>query len=336
MSTNEISFIHYTDVHLMAGNPPSRIGSYREDILDKLRHIAELSVQHKVDFTVCGGDLFHHKKPASTPHSLVVDTTEVLNSTGVPNYIVPGNHDIQYDNMETIPEQPLGVLIQSGTLRQMKDQVVQKGNLKVKLWSHPFDEQPDLSVAALTDREDIDTHILGIHIYSAPVGGKLFSTRVYSYDDLGATGHDVYLLGHYHADNGAVHSSDYGPHEQLFVNIGSLSRGDYGDENIARQPQCCLVKVTKKGTKTVVTSQVIPVRCKQASEVFDLEKKEKLESQKQETATFVQELQDAASRIEADTSVEEDLKELVSEKEIYDMVLHYINIGHQSAVGSKK
>lgn len=336
MSIDEIRFIHYTDVHLQAGNPPSRIGSYRDDLLDKLRHIAELSVEHKVNFTVCGGDLFHHKKPVSTPHSLVVDTMEMLHSTGVPNFIVPGNHDMQYDSMDTLAEQPLGVLLQAGVLRQMKDQEITSGTLKVKLWSHPFEEQPDLGQLMMTGEGQADVNILGIHIYSAPLGGKLFGTRIYSYEDLAVTGHDIYLMGHYHADNGVTQTREYTDKEQTFVNIGSLSRGDYGDETVSRTPKCCLVTIKKEKGKSTITYKVIAVRSKPASEVFDLDKKEKIEKQKVETAAFVQELQTAAVRLDNDKPLEDDLTELISEKDVMDLAIHYLNLGYQATTGSKK
>ena len=324
--------MHYNDVHLQDNNPPSRLGSYKADILAKLAYIFKVSKEHKVDCTVCGGDLFNPKKPGSITHALVREVAEVLVGTGVTNFIVPGNHDMQYDSMDTLDEQPLGVLMETGVLRQMDTQVLSKGDLSVKFWSHAFDETPDLGAMKLTSREDVDVHVLGIHVYASSKGGKLHTTKVYSYAEIGSTDHDLYLFGHYHADNGVVRNKD----GQVFVNVGSVSRGDYGDENLNRQPNCCLITITKDNNKITVETLVIPIECKASTEVFDLEKKEKLAKQKVDTEAFVQELQLASEQTEGTLPIAEELKELATDKEIYDMAMEYLQKGEESLVLGKK
>lgn len=326
-----LAFIHYTDVHLRSTNPPSRLGNYKQDLLDKMSQIMELGRKHKVDFTTCGGDLFDPKKPSATKHSLVVETTEVYNKLDVPHYIVPGNHDMEHDRMDTLPNQPLGVLLEAGTLRQIIDQEIVKGDLKIKLWSYPFNEEPDFEPMIVDPASDVDVNILGIHVYSSMRGGSLYgNTKIFSYPEMAVTGHDIYLLGHYHADNGAQFLKD-----QLFVNVGSVARGDYGDENLKRKPKCCLVEILKdKDGKTSIHHTEIELEVKPPEEAFDLEKKEKLKKQKEETAEFVEELQKAValpSEEREGDRVTVELTSLASDKELFDCTMEYINRGQELA-----
>jgi hypothetical protein len=234
--------------------------------------------------------------------------------------------------METLEEQPLGVMLEAGRLVQMTDQIITKGDLKVKLWSYPFDEAPELESMGVTDKEAADVHVLGIHVYASPRGGKLHATKVYSYAEIGVTGHDLYLFGHYHTDNGTTHL----PNGQVFVNVGSVSRGDYGDDNVNRQPNCCLVTITKDGTQVSIDTEVIPLKCKPSAEVFDLEKKEKLAKQKIDTEAFVQELQIASENTEGTKPITEELKDLATDKEIFDLTVEYLRRGEEALVLGRK
>jgi DNA repair exonuclease SbcCD nuclease subunit len=98
------------DVHL-ADRPPSvRTETYTDDILAKLQFAVEEAARQKVDCIVQGGDMFHLKAPTRNSHSLVQRTHEVLTSAGIPAYIVPGNHDMSSDRLDSLKKQPLGSL----------------------------------------------------------------------------------------------------------------------------------------------------------------------------------------------------------------------------------
>jgi DNA repair exonuclease SbcCD nuclease subunit len=326
-----LKFLHYTDVHIQENNPPSRLGDYKSDVFGKMRQIMALARTHKVDFTVCGGDLFNAKKPAATKHSTVTSIAGILNKVDVPHYLVPGNHDLTGDSMDTIPDQPIGVLLETGVMKQITNQVVTKKDLKVQMFSFPFDEEPDLSEYASNPEEGVDVSILGIHVYASPRGGTLYGkTKVFSYPELSKTKHDVYLLGHYHADNGAI-TDDFGEAKpQTFVNVGSVTRGDYGDENLARVPKVCLVTITKNSEGVVtVTTEEIELKVRSNAETFDLERKSKLKEQKQQTEEFVTQLLETSEAVDVKETISEQLAVLATEKEIFDLTMDFITRAHE-------
>ena len=290
-----IKGIHYTDVHLQATNPPSRLGDYSQDILDKMRRIGSLASEYAVDFTTCGGDLFHRKSPRETPHWLVSETMGVLRSYPSRNFAIPGNHDVQFDRDDTLPEQPLNVLFRSGALTRQVDQVLSDGKgLSVQMHGFSFSEEPDFSSMVLKDPGAADFHILSLHIYASPRGGKLHEMKLHSYGEIASLGYDLVLMGHYHADQGI--STLPGPRGDCrIVNIGSLSRGDYGDENLNRVPKCCLISVSRDTSGSVLCDlEEIPVGARPASEVFDLEKKAEIKKHTAQTVEFVAELRKVA------------------------------------------
>jgi DNA repair protein SbcD/Mre11 len=326
-----IKFIHYTDVHLRETNPPSRLGDYRADILGKLRQILNLARDHKVDFTFCGGDLFDNKKPQATSHETVIELHNMYREVGIPHFVVPGNHDLTGDNMETLKQQPLGVLISSGILTQVEDNKVCKGDLSVSLKSFDFDENPDLILVTNPNAgPEFDVSILGIHLYASPRGGSLYgNTKVYSYQELATTLYDIYLLGHYHADNGVV-TADYGAgKDQTFVNVGSVARGDYGDENLARTPKVCLVTITKEDGKVSWETEEICLQVRSNVETFDMERKVKVQEQKEKANTFVSQLQVATESVSVQDSIEENIANLAPEEDVREAVLELIDLAEE-------
>lgn len=98
------------DIHL-ADNPPSlRTDTYSEDILGKLQFAVEEASRRGADALVSSGDVFHLKTATRNSHRLVQRTGEVLRSTGLPVFIVPGNHDLSNDRLDSLRRQPLGTL----------------------------------------------------------------------------------------------------------------------------------------------------------------------------------------------------------------------------------
>lgn len=291
MPINITSLLHFTDIHLLDHNPPSRLGSYRQDILNKLRRIGELGIELGVTAYTCGGDWFHEKPPTKTSHSIVYELMTILKSFGAKCYTILGNHDIRFDRTSTYPEQPIGPLLNSGSLILQHDRVIKgPGSApSVRLTGFDFAEQPDLAAISLTpeQKEKADYHVLSLHIYASERGGSLYGkTRVFAYKELLPLGYDVILLGHYHADQGVTTLTREDGGTCVFVNIGSLSRGDYGDENLLRVPKCCLVQFTKEG----VCTEEIPVGAKPASEVFDLREKAEIKEKEKQASEFVEKL----------------------------------------------
>jgi len=330
-----IKFIHYTDVHVQENNPQSRKGSYLDDILAKLHKIGAYAKKYEADFTVCGGDLFNIKRPDHNTHRMVYRVIGALNSMGENNFIVPGNHDIRFDREATLSEQPLGVLIESGVLRLLRDETWRKAGLSVNYRAYPFEEEPDFSTMVL-DKKECDVNILGLHIYATPKGGDMFGTKLHSYEEVSNTGHDIYTFGHYHKDQG-VQELEHRGFKQTFVNVGSVSRGDYGDENVNRVPKCCLVTISKDDDGNITQEfKELELEAKPAEDVFDLDKKERKVKQEEEASKFAAELEKAAKEKDGgDASIDGELQSLDINEAVKTRTKEYLARAHELSKGSK-
>jgi DNA repair exonuclease SbcCD nuclease subunit len=285
-----------------------------------------ISTDRKVDFTHCGGDLFEFKNPKLTEHKTIIELANIYASLNVLHFISPGNHDVTGEDMVTLNQQPLGVLLASGVLCQVQNNMFVKKfddgtEIRVALESYPFEEEPELSEMT-AKKAGADLVVLGLHVYASPRGGKLFGdTKVFSYSELSQTNHDVYLLGHYHADNGAIKNEQ----GQLFVNVGSVTRGDYGDENLTRRPKCCVVTVTKHEDGSISwEAEEIELKVKSPADAFDLEAKEKLKETKKQTEAYVAQLQSASVTDDPTESATERVLALTDDREIREAVLELI------------
>jgi hypothetical protein len=302
------------------------LGDYKKDILNKLRQIGAVGRKLGVSFYVYGGDLFHNKYPARNTHNLVSLLTETFKNYGAPIYATEGNHDLR-GSYNTFDEQPLKVLYASDTLIQLREKELKVNGINLILRSTDFSENlsPDIPKIGHS-LKTYDISICVLHIYSTPDGGMLYKNKLYSYKDLGKLGDDIFVLGHYHIDQGAKVINDNG-FPQYFINLGAVSRGTTSEDNINRDPKIGYVEIDKDDSgKISVKIQAIKLKVKPANEVFDLEEK-KSEKEKQEaTASFVDKLQSSMEDpVSGTNSIEEELKKLNEEKEIIDSVNHYLD-----------
>ena len=291
MLDTKTTLVHFTDIHLRDTNPPSRLGDYRGDILDKIRRVGQIGRDAGASAFTCGGDWFHEKIPMKTSHSMVYELMTIIKGFGAPCYTIIGNHDVRFDKTSTYPEQPLGPLVNSGIVKLQNRCLVRADDAAPSVMLHGFDfaEDPDYSSISLADSlmGEADYHVLSLHVYASRSGGTLHGkAKVHSYGDLLGLGYDVILLGHYHADQGVVRMTRPDGTSCLFVNIGSLSRGDYGDENLHRIPKCCVLRFGRSG----IDAEEVPVGAKAPSEVFDLQEKAEKKAQVEEAEAFVEKL----------------------------------------------
>lgn len=98
------------DLHLSDRPPSLRHSTYLDEILDKVAWCVDLAAQRKVDVIISLGDVMHVKAPSRTSHRLVQRAHEVLTAAGIPVLVVPGNHDMQHDRLDSLDSQPLGSL----------------------------------------------------------------------------------------------------------------------------------------------------------------------------------------------------------------------------------
>jgi 3',5'-cyclic AMP phosphodiesterase CpdA len=297
-----IKFITFTDIHISDINPQSRTGSYKEDILDKLGQIKLAGAKLGVDFFMCPGDIFNLKAPLRNSHALNTTLIDLFNSFPAPIFITEGNHDLRNDSYESFDEQPLRVLYSSGALKQLRSHVFSKGDFNITLRAFPFEEDPNL---LRYPKAEGTFSVCLLHLYASPEGGSLFRHKIFSYKDISVLGDDIFVLGHYHIDQG-VKALDSNNKKQYFINVGALSRGALDEDNLERSPKISYVALVKESTgKINVNIQAIKLKVKTAQEVFKIEEKRIAKERMELADSFVESLKNATAG-EEDPKVIED------------------------------
>jgi len=320
---DKISFITFTDIHVSDHNPQNRLGSYKRDILYKLDQIGRVGNKLGVDFYLCGGDLYDHKAPMRNSHNLNRELMSIFNSYGAPVYATEGNHDLRNDSYVNFEDQPISVLYESGSLRQLRNEIVKKGDLKVSLRAFPFEENPDFYNIPKADK-DSDCRVCIMHVYSTPNGGQLFKQKLYSYEEISVLGDDIFLMGHYHVDQG-VKKIDVNGHDQHFINVGAISRGALSEDNIKRDPKICLVTITKSASEVAIKTQQVKLKVRPVEEIFDLKRKEEEKKKIEEAEDFVDKLKENISEDSEKDDIGTEVDKLGLDKKVMDKVKYFLN-----------
>lgn len=308
-----------TDVHAADQAPAAWKADYRAEVLDCLRQIGEIARRIKAFAVLDGGDFFHVKAPTRNSHRLVADVARIHRAYPCPVYAVEGNHDLTYNNVETIEKQPLGVLFATDVFQQLRDNVLAEG---VRVVGVPYSPERTLEdLLSIRKRPEDRVLIAVVHALATekPDGAmdEFFGESVFRYGDLVSDdGPDVWLFGHWHRDQGAVKVDG-----KWFINPGSVSRGALVQENLSRVPKVVVLDVDEQTGQVDV--QLIDLKVLPASDAFDIERKERLEAESDDVTAFVGKLKDAALSDDA-ASIEDHLAALDFAKEVREAALEYL------------
>jgi len=315
-----ISFITRTDVHLNDRPPESRCDDYRETMLGKLRQVGEIARERKVNAVLDNGDFFHNKAASRNSHLLVRKVADLHRSYPCPVYENPGNHDFPYANVEYIEKQPLGVLFATGIFERMGDiRFEDDDGLVVRVVGLPYKMEFDVFDFEI-ERGDEDVLICAAHTYASPTGTESFGREHFlSYQALAECTPDVFIFGHYHIDQGIQEVLG-----KPFINLGSLSRGSLTNDNLKRVPRIGYIRVEKGEDGVIIHTEAIEIEVQPASEVFDLEKHDRLKQERKDIDQFIETLSRSASVNEEDNiqAAIEGLDEF--DHEVKSRALHYL------------
>jgi len=318
----EFTVITANDIHISDNGPRSRVDDFKDTVLGKLNQMCMACNKLNADAAIIAGDLFNLKNPTRNSHNLNQELIKVFQQFQCPVYMIEGNHDLMANRLESLSEQPLGVLFADRTLIQLRDEVIEKDGVKISLVGVPYVEKLDLDMLELPDKGDCVSQICAMHLYAGLKGGMLFKERLYGYDELGKFSPDVFILGHYHIDQGI-----YEENSKYFINIGSMTRGTLSDEDIDHNPQIGYIKIAVEDGVPTYALRSINLKVKPASEVFDLVKREQEEQEKEEIKLFVEKLATEAVE-ETAADKEKSINDLIGTmdmaKEVRDRVLYFI------------
>jgi len=287
MTDAKVTFTVRTDCHVHDKAPQSRVDDYLETCKNSLRQIGEHAARTNATAVLDNGDFFHAKAATKNSHLMVREVIDLhRESYPCPVYCNPGNHDFPYNRIEYLDRQPLGVLFAAGIFERMYDHTFTDGGLNVRVVGFPYkreftEEEFDL------DRGDEDVLIVCAHTFASPKGGDLFGTeRALSYYDLSEASPDIFIFGHWHIDQGI--QTINGKH---FMNLGSMTRGSLVQDNLTRIPRFGHIEITKnvQGDLNVIL-EAVELDVPPASEVFDLERHERLKADTRDIEKFVESL----------------------------------------------
>jgi len=317
----EFVFITANDIHISDNNPRSRIDDFKATMLNKLSQMSMACNKLNADGAIIAGDIFNIKSPTKNSHRQNRELVKVFNSFKCPIFMIEGNHDLTGGRLDSLEEQPLGVLFEDKTLIQLRHEIIEKNGIKVSLVGIPYNDNIELTELDIPEKKDYVTQICAMHLYASLKGGYLFEDRIYGYDELAELSPDIFVLGHYHLDQGVYKESD-----KYFINIGSLSRGTIADEDINHHPQIGFIKINVKDNIPTYSIRSIRLNIKPVEEVFNLEKKREIEKEKKEIEAFVDKLasETSAEDIKSSDTIDNLIDKMNITKEIKDRVLNLI------------
>jgi predicted phosphodiesterase len=330
MLMDEIILLTAGDIHISDTSPRSRTDNFRETMLGKIHQLQIAAKKLRADAVLLTGDLYNLKNPVKNSHDLNRELIEIFKKFECPVYIIPGNHDLTADDLDTLSSQPISVLFASGTLKNLSyisgpltsNINIIKNGLKVSLVGVPYLKDIKINKLKIPLKDkDCAAQVCVMHIYAGPKAGKMHKERLYGYDELGVLSPDIFVLGHYHYDQGIEWVN-----KKCFVNLGSISRGTLTDESLDHVPKFGYIKISREDTHSKVKIDVdsIPLKIKPADEVFDLKKRAEEEKQGEDIEKYVEHLVAEASSKDLKMTIEDQLKKLNIEKEIMDTILDLI------------
>ncbi len=296
------------DIHASDRPPSSCTDRYLTDLLEMLAEVNRLAESQKASGIVWAGDVFHHKAPSRTSHRLVMALLRLIEDAPCRVYIVPGNHDMQHDQEESVSiTQPLGVLVRSpkAWLLDGWDGDDFGDDRPGILYGVPW--QQHWTDEAVRDelydyRRGEPNSLVVTHAPLYPPGLELpyehYPVARFA-EAMGNVGYVFY--GHVHEPHGI-----YEVDGVTFCNNGALSRGSLHEYNLTRQPLATVWDTHAPGRFEGVPLQTAPP----ASEVFRLQEKQQVTDMQGRLDDFLASISSASLEIVSVESVVKHVREM--------------------------
>ena len=131
-----MKLLYLTDTHIRGTSPQNRLDDYQETLKEKLREVASIIKEEKIDYVLHGGDLFDRPDVSV---SIVSDFAKIFQSFGVPIYIISGNHDIFGHNPDTLDRTMLGLLCNLGVMNLVNyKKIILEKDIRLQLTGSPY------------------------------------------------------------------------------------------------------------------------------------------------------------------------------------------------------
>lgn len=263
LPNDKVNLVYSTDWHLSATAPGRRSDDYQASVLGKLDFIRELTERlHGV--SLCGGDVFHVKLPKSPANSLHLLGKLIRTLRKFPTgcvYGAVGNHDLSWDRVDSLPHQPLGIVIASDAYRNLAEESVlftnqdESVNVLVESFPYAHGELALQQLLAAKPRPAGVQYRVGIlHAYGKPGAmGSMFGEPIIGYDELAELDYDFLCWGHDHSRHETETVGNV-----THVNLGSLARAALDTDQTDRPVACAIMSFASDGIR--YKEKEIPVK----------------------------------------------------------------------------
>ncbi len=280
------------DVHLADRPPSSCTETYLEDLFNLLDQASAVAKAYEANAIVQAGDWFHIKMPSRNSHKLVIRSIEWASEAPCDVYVVPGNHDLSNDRLESLNEgQPLGAVIRSKSVKMLHGWA--DGPLSNQLyglpWLQDWDAAEDVAEKSVEKgleewNKIYDGSVPALIVTHAPFyppgkEPKYENAEVYYPEKFAVQmgGHGSTYYGHVHDPHGT-----YNVRGVRFCNNGALSRGSLTESHLTRQ-----VGVTVWDTNSG-DFEFVPLDARPADQVFRLQEIGEVKSAQAELDKFLE------------------------------------------------
>ena len=312
----KVTFTWITDIHLSAIPPGKRSPDYEDQMFSKLEFVKNLTTSREA-VCLCGGDIFHVKGPKSSanPLRMINRLIGLIKTYPLGKWFsCIGNHDIQYDRMDTVTNQPIGVLIESNVLHPINWEPVifTNKNESVKVLVESFDYAEGAETCAAIKAagmrpEGIDYRIAIVHASGSPGDSRdSFGSWMIGYNQLKNEDFDLILWGHDHSRLETMRVGNV-----THILLGALSRAALTETEITRKITVPILTFTpEKASIKEIDVPVLP-----AEQIFRKEDKviEKIDEDNAEVKKFFNAMNDSVDGITSENPIE--IIEVLCEKD---------------------
>lgn len=235
------------DVHLQEQSPRSRKDSYPTTVLEKMQSVVDI-VNKNNGMCIFLGDVFN---AVNMPTNYLYRCVDVFKNFNKKPYIIYGNHDIPRNNQDLMDRSPLGLLVNTGLVEELRHLELE-GRVVIDgfHYTEAIAQAKQFTSTAIPMKK-----ICVAHVFFEDGFAETHNLHV---EDCAKLSYDYYVLGH-----------DHTPYEDFVANgftvyrPGSLTRGTANDKQLTRDRVYILEydTILDKFTK-------IPIPCLPAKDVF--------------------------------------------------------------------
>lgn len=283
----------------------SRLDNVWDTFVDKFTQIYDIAKTNGVGAIVFTGDLFNNKNPRATSHRFLNKVVWLLKKSPAPLYSIVGNHDIQFNDNNTLRNQPLGTLFFTGVVNRLQFDTWDKFSVQGIDYIH--------GITQLNDKHNL----VITHAFIQQSPGSMFGgERVYGYDEVTSLlNADFVVNGHDHAHYPIVTHG-----KTTIVRPGALLRFSRNETDIERPVAVAVIDLVTK------TAHYEYLKTQPPKEVFNLTEKDLKEESNKEVVSFVESLQNISTQ--KNKSLHEEVEEMGLAADVKEQILSYIENDH--------